>query len=104
MSETLKSRTTRSALFLLKENLRDLRTYAENFDPDEIDRLVKAADLVSSSLKKLLAWVSDAPTNEVESASAGDMIDVVALSSFLSAANTGRLCPRCDGLMPSATE
>ena len=102
MPETLKSRTKRSALFLLKENLRDLRTYAENFDPDEIDRLVKSADLVSSALKKLLAWVSDAPTNDAQPASTDELIDVHALSSFLSAANTGRLCPRCGGLMPSA--
>lgn len=102
MSDTLKSRTARSALFLLQENLRDLRTYSENFDPDEIDRLVKAADLVSMSIKKLLVWVSDTPTNDAQPASTGDLIDVAALSSFLSAANTGRLCSRCGGLMPIA--
>lgn len=104
MQDTLKSRTARSALFLLKENLRELRTYAESFDPDEIDRLVKAADLVSTSIKKLLSWVAVEPTNKKEPALAGDLIDVSALLCFLSAVEEKRLCPRCGGLSPSATE
>lgn len=104
MSETLKNRTARSALYLLQENLRELRSYVENFDPDEIDRLVKAADLVSTSIKKLLSWVAAEPTNEKEPALAGDLIDVSSVLSFLSAAEEKRLCPRCGGLLPSLTE
>ena len=105
MPDTLKSRTARSALFLLRENLRDLRAYAENYDPDEIDRLVKAADLVSTSLKKLQAWVAEEPTNDVAPASeGGEAIDVLQLSAFLDAVNKDRLCLTCGGLLPSAPE
>lgn len=68
------------------------------------DRLVKSADLVSTSIKKLLVWVAVEPTNEKEPALAGDLIDVHALASFLTAAHTGHLCPRCGDLMPTATE
>jgi len=103
MSDTLKSRAARSALFLLHENLRELRAYAENFNPDEIDRLVKAADLLSTSIKKLLAWVSDAPTSDALPASAGKLIDLHTLSSFLAVAHSGHLCPRCGGVTPNAT-
>jgi len=105
MPDTLKSRTARSALFLLRENLRDLRAYAEDFDPEEIDRLVKAADLVSTSLKKLQAWVAEEPKNDVAPAPEdGEAIDVLQLSAFLDAVSKDRLCLACGGLLPSAPE
>lgn len=101
MSITLKNRTARSALFLLRENLHALRSYSEHFDPDEIDRLVKAADLVSTSLKKLEKWVGASDeSNSAEPNPTDDMIDVSTLTNFLDAARCGRICPSCGGLSP----
>lgn len=101
--DTLRSRTVRSSLRLLQENLRDLRAYAEDFDPDQIDRLTKAAELTSTTIKKLLAYISEEPKNVSEPAPAGgtDLVDVVALNSFLAALNKKRICPACGGLLPS---
>lgn len=102
MSGSLKSRTARSALFLLRENLKDLRAYSRQFDPAEIDRVSKTAELVSSSLKKLQTWVAVEPTNANGSKAepASDEIDVLALRFFLNAVESKRLCPACSGMLP----
>ncbi|PIE14853.1 MAG: hypothetical protein CSA68_09290 [Rhodobacterales bacterium] len=102
MSGTLKSRTARSALFLLRENLKDLRTYSWQFDPAEIDRVSKAAELVSTSLKKLQGWVAEEPANANDRTAepASDEIDVLAIRSFLNAVESERLCPICGGMLP----
>ncbi|MDA8584982.1 hypothetical protein N9L47_01800 [Rhodobacteraceae bacterium] len=94
MSETLKSRTARASLFLLRENLSDLRRYAADPDPDSIDRLIKTAELTSTTIKKLMAWLSDEPTNEVRKAS-GPKVDPSTLLRALRAINTGNTCPDC---------
>lgn len=104
MPNTLKSRTARSALFLLRENLKDLRQYTESFDPAEIDRVSKAAELVSTSLKKLQAWVAEEPVNAKGGAGVPvtDELDVLAVSDFLTAVQLGHLCARCGGLLPTS--
>ena len=99
---TLRNRTARSSLILLRENLRDLRGYAEDFDPEQIDRLTKAAELTSTSIKKLLAWLEP---EEAPPASAGDdadLIDVLAVRAFLCAMDC--LCPVCGGRLPSGAD
>lgn len=100
MSDTLKTRTERASLFLLRENLSDLHAYSENFDPDEIDRLVKAADLVSTSLKKLLSWVSDEAVVDQAPASS-EQIDIMASSAFITAVLSGQVCQQCGGNLQS---
>jgi hypothetical protein len=99
MSTTLKSRTARSSLFLLRTNLQDLRAYTRHFDPAEIDRITKAAELVSTSLKKLQVWIAEEPINANASKekSDSDAIDVLVVRSFLSALESERLCPTCGG-------
>lgn len=101
---TLRSRTARSSLILLRENLKDLRGYAEDFDPDQIDRLTKAAELTSTTIKKLLAWLEPEQKNDTPPANAGteEHIDLRALAAFLDAARAGRICPECGGLLPSS--
>jgi hypothetical protein len=102
MSASLKSRTARSSLFLLRTNLQDLRAYSRQFDPAEIDRITKSAELVSTSLKKLQGWVAKEPinTNGSKAEPASDAIDVLALRVFLNALESGRLCPACGGMLP----
>jgi hypothetical protein len=99
MSRTLRSRTARSSLILLHENLGDLRTYAENFDPAQIDRLTKAAELTSTTIKKLLAWLEPETKNDARPMSADDckLIDIPALCAFLDDVSAGRICPECSG-------
>ncbi len=98
---TLRSRTARSSLILLHENLRDLRGYAEDFDPEQIDRLTKAAELTSTTIKKLLVWLEPEPKNDEPSASggSGDLIDIYALNTFLDGLRAGRICPVCGGVL-----
>ena len=98
---TLRSRTARSSLILLRENLRHLRGYAEDFDPDQIDRLTKAAELTSVTIKKLLAWLEPEQKNQTPPANADseDRIDVTAVTAFLDAAFAGRICPTCGGFL-----
>ncbi len=102
MPPTLRSRTARSSLILLRENLKDLRGYAENFDPEQIDRLTKAAELTSTSLKKLLAWLEPEEAPPVLAGDDGDLIDVLAVRAFLCAID--RLCPVCGGRLPSGAD
>ena len=103
-ADTLRSRTARSSLILLRENLRDLRAYSADFDPEQIDRLTKAAELTSTTIKKLLAWLEPeqmnnaAPASERLSDHESELIDVLAVTAFLSAID--RLCPTCGGLLP----
>lgn len=99
---TLRNRTARSSLILLRENLRDLRGYAEDFDPEQIDRLTKAAELTSTSIKKLLAWLEPEETPPVLAGDDGDQIDVLAVRAFLCAMD--RLCPVCGGRLPSGAD
>mgnify|MGYP001028235429 CR=1 FL=1 len=99
MSQTLKSRTARASLFLLRENLKDLRSYAAEFDPDQIDRLVKTAELTSTTIKKLLSWIADAPTTERNPAPESETIDIVAVTRALAAAENGRFCYYCGGIV-----
>ena len=94
MPETLRSRTARASLYLLRENLNDLRRYADDPDPDTIDRLVKTAELTSTTIKKLLAWISDEPKNEVSSVSS-PRIEPVALLKALEAIQTDSICHQC---------
>ena len=103
MPATLKSRTARSSLFLLRTNLQALRDYSHNFDPAEIDRVTKAAELVSTSLKKLQSWVAEEPSNAKtgKTVSTFDEIDVQAVVGFLTTLETGRLCSECGGILPS---
>lgn len=99
MSQTLKSRTARASLFLLRENLKDLRSYASEFDPDQIDRLVKTAELTSTTIKKLLVWIADAPAKEWKPAPESEMIDIVAVARALGAFENGRFCYDCGGIV-----
>ncbi len=101
MPRSLRSRTARSSLILLRENLKDLRAYAEDFDPQQTDRLVKNAELTSTTIKKLLAWLEPEEAPPASAGDDGDLIDVVAVRAFLCAMD--RLCPVCGGRLPSGT-
>ena len=101
MPRSLRSRTARSSLILLRENLKDLRAYAEDFDPQQTDRLVKNAELTSTTIKKLLAWLEPEEAPPASAGDDGDLIDVVAVRAFLCAMD--RLCPVCGGHLPSGT-
>ena len=98
MSNRLKARTARASLFLVKENLRDLRHYSKNLDADNVDRLVRTAELTSTTIKKLLAWLSEAPDTGNAPPEPADEIDAGAVLRFLDALDAGTVCPSCGGV------
>lgn len=99
MPDSLRARTARASLFLLHENLRDLREYTADRDPDQIDRLIKTAELTSTTIKKLLAWIAEEPSSTSHSpASAGQKIQVASIIRYFRAMEKGALCPQCGGV------
>ena len=98
MSNQLKARTARASLFLLKENLRDLRFYSKNLDADNLERLVRTAELTSTTIKKLLTWLSDVPDTVNTPPEKAEEIEVGAVLRFLNALDADNVCPVCGGV------
>ena len=103
MSDTLKNRTARSAIFIIRESLRALRQYtADLSDPANIDRIIRTSGVLSTSLKKLEPFI-DLPASEHHSsntvAHAGALIDVQSVSRVLVAVHDGRICAECGGIV-----
>lgn len=95
---TLKESTSNSAIKLLHINLDDLRRYSLDFDPAQIDRLIKSADLVSGQLKKLFEYVVEDAANNAPDLTSDDAIDINAVSRFLDTVTGKRICAACGGL------
>ncbi len=96
---TLKQSTAASAIRLLHVNLDDLRSYALDFDPHQIDRLIKSADLISGQLKKLFEYVVETDANNAPKQPPGTIIDISAVSRFLDSVQGNHICGRCGGLI-----
>lgn len=102
MSDTLKNRTAKSALFIVRESLRSLRQYSADLsDPANITRIISEAQILSTSLKKLEKFL-DVPTATDHSidlnSRENELIDVRAVNRVLTAVHEGKLCPTCGGL------
>jgi len=98
VSETLRSKTAAASLFLVRENLKDLRGYVADLNPDNIDRLVKTAELTSTTIKKLLAWLAEGPKINLP-VQTGTHIDPSAVLRTLQAIRNGHTCPACGLLL-----
>jgi len=101
MSNTLKSRTARSAVFIVRESLKSLRLYCLNLnDPTNIERIVKESEILSMSLKKLERYL-DAPTSSqpTDPSSGETPINVLTVNRVLSAVQEGRICGVCGGII-----
>ena len=99
MSDTLKSRTARSAIFIVRESLKSLRQYSADLtDPANIDRIVKESEILSTSLKKLERYL-DAPASTQTDTPRDAEISVPTVTRALSAVQDGRICGACGGVI-----
>jgi len=100
MSETLGSRTARSAIFIVRESLRSLRQYSA--DPANIDRIIKESQILSTSLKKLDRYLDAPAVGQLSSDPAtreGPLIDIQSVNRVLKAIHDGRICAECSGVI-----
>ncbi len=98
MSNDLKARTARSSLFVINESLKALRqNMAKLDDPSSIDRVIREGEIMSTSLKKLHAYLGEKQKNDMP-ASAGSDIDLDVLTRCLLAIRKNRICPNCGGV------
>lgn len=94
----LRMQTVKSALFVVRESMAALRQHVANLDhPASVDRVIREAEIMSTSLKKLHAYLGDEPKNDMP-ASAGPTIELRVVSDFFEAAQDNRICAHCGGI------
>lgn len=100
MSDTLKSRTARSAIFIVRESLKSLRQYSADLtDPANIDRIVKESEILSTSLKKLERYLDGPASGQItDTPRAGPLIDIQSVGKMLTAIHAGAICGDCGGV------
>lgn len=107
MSDTLKSRTARSAVFIVRESLKSLRQYSADLcDPANIDRVIKTAEVLSTSLKKLEPFL-DVPAGGQQPSDHsrdGPLIDIRSVGKMLTAIHEGRICADCGGIIDGSPD
>lgn len=106
LPDTLKNRTARSAIFIIRESLRSLRQYtADLSDPANIDRIIRTSGVLSTSLKKLEPFL-DAPvgTKQSTAPAEGELINVPTVIRVLAAVQDGRICGECGGIIEGCSD
>lgn len=94
----LREQTVKSALFVIRESMAALRQHVANLDdPASVDRVIREAEIMSTSLKKLHAYLGDEPKNDTPP-SGGQSIELRVVSDFFRAAQDNRICPHCGGI------
>lgn len=94
----LKEQTLRSSLFVVRESLSALRQHVANLDdPPSIDRVIRESEIMSTSLKKLHAYLGDETKNDGPVA-AGSVIELRVVSDFFAAVRDNRICAHCGGI------
>lgn len=73
----IRNRTARNSIFIIREGLKELRYHASRMRDDEtsIDRVIKEADLLSQTCKKLLNYV-DVPSEKAKVKTNGPAVDI----------------------------
>ena len=99
---TLRSRSARSAVFVVQEELRNLRQHVADPHPDWT-RIAASAHALSSSLKRLYRFLDDHDTTpEQRRAAETPRTDIDALLHAIECVRYSRVCPVCDGLLPAS--
>lgn len=94
--DTLKSRTARSSIKLIQSSLRSLRqATSDGFDEASIEEILRSADQLSTSLKRLESYLPEKPAPDAPKAPAGAKIDIRKVSEVLAKVTSGRFCPDC---------
>ena len=91
----LASHTARSSVRLIKQALADMRTASADLSSDaNIQEVTRSADVLSGAIKRLAAYVGDAP-KEDETPRQRASIDINRVNRILKAADAGCVCPKC---------
>lgn len=100
MLETLKNRTTRSSIKLLKDSLRSLRRASSDMSIESnIEATLKEADVLSSVIKRLSGYFQDDVT-PVDGPVRGEELDLPQINKVITAVVDGRICKCCGGVIP----
>lgn len=93
---SLKARSARSSIFLIKTGIAKLKEYQARIEePESLERLVIEADQLSSNLKRLESLITeDAPTPK-QPAQVEEALDVHAIGFLAEMTAQGKLCSTC---------
>ncbi|MEP5630381.1 MAG: hypothetical protein ABJP79_00715 [Tateyamaria sp.] len=92
---SLKARSARSSIFLIRTGIAKLKEYQDRIEEMEsLERLVIEADQLSSNLKRLESLITDAPAPK-QAPVEEDILDVHAIGFFAQMAAQGKLCSVC---------
>lgn len=96
---TLRSRSARSSVYVVQEELRNMRRYVADPNPDWT-RIAASAHALSSSLKRLYKFLGDLETTPAQRRADEPpaRINIAALASAIENIRLGRVCGRCGGL------
>lgn len=97
----LATHTARSSVRLIRQALSDLRAASADLSNDvNIQEVTRSADVLSGAIKRLAAYVGDAPQDD-ESPRQRRSIDIKHVNRVLAAAIKGEICPKCNLLKNS---
>ena len=101
MNETIRNRTARSSLTLLRATLQTFRSL-DVTDPAQAPRVIKTAELLSMTAKKLGRFLTDEAPGEVakKAQPPEPKFDVFRVANTLSAIREGRICA-CGCIKPA---
>lgn len=102
ITDSIQNRTARSSLRLLKTTLQSFRAL-DTSDPANIDRVIKEAELLSTTAKKLGKYLhDDAPGEAAKKAEQPEpKFDIFRVAAALAGIVNGGCCARCGGYIPN---
>ena len=102
MNETIRSRTARSSLTLLRATLQTFRSL-DVTDPAQAPRVIKTAELLSMTAKNLGKFLTDHAHGEAakNAEPPEPKFDVFRVEAALAGIVNGGCCPRCGGYIPN---
>ena len=93
---SLKARSARSSIFLIKTGIAKLKEYQARIEePESLERLVIEADQLSSNLKRLESLITDEKPAPKQPAPVDEILDVHAIGFLAQMAAQGKLCGDC---------
>ena len=101
ITDSIQNRTARSSLRLLKTTLQSFRAL-DTSDPANIDRVIKEAELLSTTCKKLGKYLhDDVPGEAAKKAEPPEpKFDIFRVAAALSGIVNSGCCQRCGGYLP----
>lgn len=101
VNDTIRSRTARSSLTLLKATLQTFRAL-DVTDPEQAPRVIKTAELLSMTAKKLGKFLTDDANGEAakKAEPPEPKFDVFRVAAALAGIVNGGCCPQCGGYRP----